>query len=78
MVVLDLVLRSGSGLEVLQQIKQRASACRVLVFTVHDAPQFRDRCLDAGADGFFSKLRQHLELISLLRELGAAAAASPA
>ena len=68
-VILDLALRVGSGLDVLRAIKQRTPACRVLVFTGHDQESYRQHCLAAGADFFFSKNRQHLELVQRLRAI---------
>ena len=70
-VILDLALREGNGLDVLREIKRRAPACRVLVFTTHDTEPYRTRCLAAGADYFFSKNKQHRELIQVLQALGA-------
>ena len=75
-VILDLALRVGSGLDVLHEIKQRAPACRVLVFTGYDEEPFRTRCLAEGADYFFSKNRQHRELIQELHNLGGDAPAA--
>ncbi len=72
-VILDLVLREGSGLDVLREIKRRASSCCVLVFTTHDTEPYRIRCLAAGADYFFSKNKQHRDLIRVLQAFGAAA-----
>ena len=69
-VILDLALRAGTGLDVLHGIKQRAPACRVLVFTSYDEEPYRTRCLAAGADHFFSKNRQRRELMQLLHNLG--------
>lgn len=63
-VILDLVLREGSGLEVLGHIRALKSSCRVLVFTSHDSEPYRNRCLQAGADAFYSKARNHRELIA--------------
>jgi DNA-binding NarL/FixJ family response regulator len=68
-VVLDLVLKGGNGLDVLRKIKLRTPGCRVLVFTAYDAEQYRTRCLAAGADHFFSKNRQHHDLLQLLNTL---------
>ena len=70
-VVLDLVLRASSGLDVLHEIKQRAPACHVVVFTGYDAEPYRNRCLAAGADHFFSKNRQHRELLRHLQDYDA-------
>src|SRR5665213_3154494 len=69
-VILDLVLRAGTGLDVLHGIKQRAPACRVLAFTGHDEEPYRTRCLAAGADLFFSKHGQYRALIQELHTLG--------
>jgi DNA-binding NarL/FixJ family response regulator len=65
-VILDLELRQGTGLDVLRTIKARRPECRVLIFTSHDTKPFRTRCLEAGADRFFSKARQHRELVEAL------------
>ena len=75
-VILDLILRVGSGLDVLRAIKQHTPACRVLVFSGHDKAPFRSRCLAAGADHFFSKIRQHRELIQELHNLAGDATAA--
>ncbi len=75
-VILDLGLRAGTGLDVLHGIKQRAPACRVLVFTGYDEEPYRTRCLAAGADHFFSKNRQHRELIQQLHNFGGDAPAA--
>ena len=69
-VVLDLALTEGNGLEVLREIKRRIPSCRVAVFTVYDAETYRARCAAAGADYFFSKTRQQQELIQFLQTLG--------
>ena len=71
-VILDFYLRGSSGLEVLDAIKRRAPACQVVMFTSHDADAYREHCLAAGADHFFSKTRQDRELIQFLRTLGGA------
>ena len=71
-IVLDLGLRAGNGLDVLKQVKRRAPACQVLVFTNNDTEPYRDHCLAAGADRFFSKTQQYQELLEFLRKLGGA------
>jgi DNA-binding NarL/FixJ family response regulator len=77
-VILDLVLRAGSGLDVLRSIKQHTPACRVLVFSGHDEEPFPSRCVAAGADHFFSKARQHQELIQELNKFTGDLTAAPA
>lgn len=70
LVILDLVLRTGSGVVVLREMKQRAPACRVVVFSSHDEEPYRVRCLAEKADCFFSKNHQHQELVRFLHALG--------
>jgi DNA-binding NarL/FixJ family response regulator len=68
-VILDLTLREGSGLEVLARLRELRLSCRILVFTGHDTGPVRAFCLAAGADRFFSKSRQHRDLLNELREI---------
>jgi two-component system response regulator EvgA len=49
LVILDLVMPGGNGLDVLERIKVSNLACRVLVFTSLDPLFFQERCMRAGA-----------------------------
>ncbi len=53
--VLDLCLPDGSGLDVLQKLKQLAKMPRVFILTTWSDPEVRKRCLAAGAEQFFEK-----------------------
>lgn len=54
--VVDLFLREGSGLGVLQRACQnRQPHQRVVVLTNYTQPDIRQRCLDMGADAVFDK-----------------------
>ncbi len=76
--ILDLRMPGGSGLEVLQQIRQAGVRLKVIVLTSFPYPQYRERCLAAGADYFFDK-SEELELVGeTLRQLGAGAYATQA
>lgn len=61
-VVLDIAVCKGRGLEILRAIKARDRSCIVLVFTNYDTDSYRHSCLAAGADHFFSKTRGHEQL----------------
>jgi DNA-binding NarL/FixJ family response regulator len=54
-VIVDIQLREGSGMNVLQDIKRRDGAVKVIVLTNYVYPQYRERCLRAGADHFLDK-----------------------
>ncbi|QWT46514.1 response regulator [Azospira inquinata] len=53
LVILDIELPDGSGMNFLKTIKAESPRTRVAMFTNH--PGFRQRCLDLGADFFFDK-----------------------
>lgn len=56
-VVLDLALAKGSGVEVLRQVKAAQPAIKVIVLTNKTEPQYRNRCMALGADRFLDKAR---------------------
>lgn len=62
LVVLDLVMPSLDGLDVLARIKTSGVPCRVLVFTSQEPMFYQDRCMHAGAAAYVAKTNdlQHL------------------
>jgi DNA-binding NarL/FixJ family response regulator len=54
-VILDIRMPGGSGIEVLQSIKKDRPEVKVIVFTNYPYPQYRKKCMDLGADFFFAK-----------------------
>jgi len=54
-VILDIHLPDGSGIDVLQTIKQDEPAPVVIVLTNYPYPAYRQKCLEAGADFFLDK-----------------------
>src|SRR5262245_61885063 len=57
-VVLDISLPGGNGLQVLQAIKRVAPSPLVIMLTNFAHEQYRRRCLQLGADHFFDKSRE--------------------
>ncbi len=53
--ILDLGLPSGSGIDVLGDVKRRDPVPVVMILTNYPYPQYRKRCLELGADFFFDK-----------------------
>jgi DNA-binding NarL/FixJ family response regulator len=68
-VILDIQMPGGSGIDVLQEIKKRKSPSLVIVLTNYPYPQYRKKCMDAGADFFFDKSTQFDEVTKVLRHL---------
>ena len=54
-VILDIRMPDGSGIDVLQTIKQDEPAPVVIVLTNYPYPAYRQKCLQAGADFFLDK-----------------------
>lgn len=65
LVILDLTLASGSGMEVLHQIKLKGFSVRIIVLTNYAYPQYRKKCMALGADYFLDKSLD-LEILSEL------------
>ncbi|EJE50154.1 response regulator containing a CheY-like receiver domain and an HTH DNA-binding domain [Acidovorax sp. CF316] len=55
LMVVDLFLAAGSGLEVLQAVRQRNPGQHVYVLSNYATPDMRRRCQALGADGVFDK-----------------------
>lgn len=55
LVVLDIRIPGGSGFEVLEQVRRGGPSTVVIMLTNYAYPEYRQRCLAAGADFFFDK-----------------------
>jgi two-component system, OmpR family, response regulator len=53
--VVDLYLRSGSGLALLRACHERSAQQRIVVLTNYATPEIRRRCEEVGADALFDK-----------------------
>jgi DNA-binding NarL/FixJ family response regulator len=54
-VILDIRMPGGNGIDVLQTIKQDEVAPMVIILTNYPYPAYRQKCLQAGADFFLDK-----------------------
>lgn len=66
-VLLDLHMPGLGGLEVLRRASLEHPACRLVVLTQHDAPQYILPALQAGARGYLLKKAGGAELVQALR-----------
>ena len=55
LLLLDLSMPSGNGLDAIARIRQVAPRCRVLVLSMHSAPEHVRPALRAGAQGYLVK-----------------------
>jgi len=79
--IIDLFLREGSGMNVLEACRRRAPGQKVVVLSNHSSRDVRWRCLQLGADACFDKsteLEALVDYCARLRDEVQAAAARPA
>jgi DNA-binding NarL/FixJ family response regulator len=69
LVLVELTLQDGSGLELIKELSSIDPAVRVCVFSMHDEALFAERALRAGARGFLSKRAPLREVLSALRRI---------
>jgi DNA-binding NarL/FixJ family response regulator len=68
-VILDIRFPDGSGIDVLQAIKQDQPAPMVIILTNYPYSGYRQRCLNAGADFFLDKSTEFDQIPKLFEQL---------
>lgn len=69
MVILDIGLSPGSGINVLKAIKKHNPAVKVMVLTNYTDEIYVSHCMSAGADYFFDKTFEFIRVGTVLRQL---------
>jgi DNA-binding NarL/FixJ family response regulator len=68
-VILDIQMPGGSGIDVLRSLKQNHPAMIAIMLTNHPYPQYQRRCAELGADFFLSKSTDSKVLIEISERL---------
>jgi DNA-binding NarL/FixJ family response regulator len=68
-VLLDIHILNGNGIDVLQRLKQEQVAPAVIILTDYPYPEYRQLCLAAGADYFLVKSTEFEQLVPALQQL---------
>lgn len=76
-VILDIHI-PGGGIQVLEAIKKDATAPLVIILTAFSYPQYRRRCLEAGAEFFFDKSTGFDRVVEVLQNLSGDTSHEPA
>lgn len=66
-VVMDLEMAGGNGLEATREITSRFGSTRVLILTMHDEADYLSPVLHAGAAGYLVKTVADVELVDAIR-----------
>lgn len=62
-IILDITMPGMSGLEAASRIRKAGTACRVLMFTMHESESLSAEVREAGADGYVLKAQAARDLI---------------
>ncbi len=68
-VLLDIHLSNGNGIDVLHDLKKQKPAPAVIILTDYPYPEYRQLCFEAGADFFFVKSTEFDEVVPALKQL---------
>ena len=69
LVIVDIFLKSGSGLGVLKKIADREPPIRRVVLSNHATPEIRAKCAELGADKVFDKSNEIDEMLGYFNRL---------
>jgi DNA-binding NarL/FixJ family response regulator len=67
LVIVDLSLKSGPGLELIKLIKARGAKTKMLVSSMYDESLFAERVLRAGASGYVNKQVTAAKVVEAIR-----------
>ena len=68
-ILLDVVMPEGSGLDALPQLKHENPAAKVLILSMQDEPRYVREAFGAGASGYVLKEAADNEVVAAVREV---------
>jgi len=69
LMVIDLSLKSGQGLDLIKKVKARFPMTKMLVSSMYDESLYAERCLRAGAMGYINKQEMSDKIIDAIRQV---------
>lgn len=69
LVIVDLSLKNGHGLELIEKIRVRDKRVKILVLSIHDDLLYAERALRCGASGYVNKQDPPERLMKAIREV---------
>ena len=69
LMIIDIFLKSGTGLDVLRRAAELRPESRLLVLTNYATPEMRRRCAELGADRVFDKSSELDEMLAYCETL---------
>jgi DNA-binding NarL/FixJ family response regulator len=69
LVIIDISLKEGNGLELIKHIRSSHPDVKMLVCSMHDESLFAERCLRAGANGYLNKEAASERVVEAIRAI---------
>lgn len=67
--IIDISLRSSSGLDLIKEIKARGWPLPILILSMHDESLYAERALRAGALGYINKQESSKNILAAIRKV---------
>jgi DNA-binding NarL/FixJ family response regulator len=67
--VMDISLKSSSGLELIKSARQRLPRMDIIVLSMHDEKLYAERCIRAGARGYVMKGESTKRIVAAIRQV---------
>lgn len=67
--ILDIRMHGTNGIDVLKEIKSKEDAPKVIMLTNFPYPQYREKCMEEGADFFLDKSTEFDEIGEIIRNM---------
>jgi DNA-binding NarL/FixJ family response regulator len=68
-VIVDISLKTGNGIDLIKRIKAVDSAARIVVYSMHDEQVYAERALRAGAMGYVTKEKPAQAILHGIRDV---------
>ena len=67
--IIDLALKSGSGMELIKRLRQKHEKIRMIVWSMYSEELYAERVLRAGARGYINKQQATSKIIEAVRQV---------
>jgi DNA-binding NarL/FixJ family response regulator len=67
--ILDIRMPTGSGADLVPDLKKLNPAPKVIMLTNYAYPENRKKCMDGGADFFFDKSTEFQKVVAVLKDM---------